>query len=160
MRTICLLSLIVMLVPATSIAQPPPPPPPGMPDYHTLLQNSYNERRLDAYGDLFAVAVHVYAEGKLVAESRSELLARIKAEFDRNLHLSLLSWAQGNQLLIMEEVMGCIPANPSPNVVYHGCPGARAVRYDLGNDGKIIAVHILDAERAWNMHPTAPQADR
>ena len=147
-----LASTILFVFPAVLLAQPPPPPPPGFPDYVHLLDEAYNSRDLKAYANLFRQDVHVYVQGKLVASSRNELIARVRSEFEGNLHLRTLSWAQGGQILTMEEVIGCIPVQPDPNTVYHGCYKARAVRYDLADNHQIEAVYILEANNAWNMH--------
>ncbi|WP_267393941.1 MULTISPECIES: hypothetical protein [unclassified Sphingomonas] len=136
-------------------AQLPPPPPPGFPDYVHLLDDAYNKQDIIAYGNLFREDVRVFVDGLLVASGRPLYLERIKAEFKRNLYVSTLSWAQGSQILTMQSVRGCIPEHPDPNTVYHGCGWAVAVRYDLAGDHKIAAVHILEAEQAWNIHDTA-----
>ena len=133
-------------------AQPAPPPPPGFPDYVRLLDDAYNNHDIVAYGDLFRPDVKVFIDGSLVAPDRRSYLTRIQAEFRRNLHVSTMSWAQGSQLLVLQEISGCIPEQPDPRTVYHGCGWAIAVRYDLADDHKIASVHILEAERTWNMH--------
>lgn len=138
--------------PAVLAAQLPPPPPPGSPNYVQLLEDSYNNRSMKDYGALFAENVTVYVDGKIVAKDREAFLQRVQSEFDRNLHIHSMSWAQGSQVLVMDQVMGCIPLKPSPGAVYHPCYEARATRYDLGDDHKIVAVHMLQADRAWNMH--------
>lgn len=153
-RYVAALSALAV-VPTASNAQPPPPPPPGFPDYVRLLSDAYNRRDSAAYGELFQEEVTVYVDGTLVASTRTEYLARIQSEFDANMHTRPLSWAQGSQIMVMEEVTGCIPVNPRPSVVYHGCTQARAVRYDLSGGHKIGAVHILRADRAWNIHSAA-----
>ena len=134
------------------MAQPPPPPPPNFPDFVRLLNDAYNSRNLAAYGRLFHQNVKVYVDGKLIAANRDELLARIKSEFDQSLHVRTLSWAQGSQILAMDEVWGCVPDRIDPKVFYHACPEARAVRYDIADDKKIDVVSILEAKQAWNVH--------
>jgi hypothetical protein len=146
----------MLLLAATSgklLAQPAPPPPPGMPAYVTLLEEAFNGRKLDAYAALFQQDVKVYRNGVLIAADQKSFRDLIRTEFDRNLHVTHLSWAQGNQILVMEQVQGCIPTNINPGVSYHPCYSARAIRYDLANDRLISAVHILDADSAWNIHP-------
>lgn len=138
-----------------AFAQPAPPPPPGFPDYVHVLDDAYNARNIPAYGDLFREDVRVFVDGSLVASGRASYLQRAQSEFRRNLHVSTFSWAQGSQILAMQAVSGCIPVRPDPNTVYHGCHWVIAVRYDLSDDHKIASVHILEAERAWNMHPTS-----
>lgn len=113
-----------------------------------------NKRDIAAYGNMFREDVKVFVDGALVASGRPLYLDRIKTEFKRNLYVSTLSWAQGSQILVMQAVRGCIPEQPEPHTVYHGCGWAIAVRYDLADDHKISEVHILEAERAWNMHST------
>ena len=136
-----------------ALAQPAPPPPPGFPEYVHLLDEFYNKRDISAYANLFREDVKVFVDGSQVASSRVQYLKRIKAEFERNLTVYTLSWAQGSEILAMQSVNGCVPVQPDPHTVYHGCHWALAVRYDLADDKKIASVHILEAERAWNMHP-------
>ena len=125
-----------------------------MPDYIGLLERSFNERDIAAYASLFTENVTVFVDGSLVASDRASYMKIIQAEFDQNIHISTLSWAQGSQLLVMQMVSGCIPLHPNPGTIYHGCQWAIAARYDLASDGKMASVHILDARQAWNMHAT------
>ena len=92
-------------------------------------------------------------DGKIVSTDRDSLLKRVKSEFDNNQYVQSMSWAQGSQIIVMDQVTGCIPKKPNAGAVYHPCYKARAVRYDLGDNNKITAVHVLEANRAWNMHP-------
>ena len=136
-----------------AVPQPAPPPPPGFPENVRLLDEFYNKRDIAAFGNLFRDDVKVFVDGSLVADGRVIYLKRIEAEFQRNLTISTLSWAQGSEILAMQSVNGCVPVRPDPRTLYHGCHWAFAVRYDLADDNKIASVHILEAERAWNMHP-------
>jgi len=151
-RIIALVLSILAASASSSGAQPPPPPPPNFPEFVSLLDNAYNSRNLAAYGSLFHTDVKVYVDGKLVASDRAGLLALIQSEFDQQLHVRTLAWAQGTQILAMENVFGCIPDHIDPHVFYHACPEARAVRYDIASDMKIEGVSILRAHSAWNMH--------
>ena len=141
------------LAPTVLSAQLPPPPPPGFPNYVQLLQDSYNNRSLKDYSALFDENVKTYVDGKIVSTDRDSLLKRVKSEFDNNQYVQSMSWAQGSQIIVMDQVTGCIPKKPNAGAVYHPCYKARAVRYDLGDNNKITAVHVLEANRAWNMHP-------
>lgn len=154
------LALSAGLCSALSAAQLPPPPPPGFPHYVQDLQRAFNDRSLDAYARLFDAKVQVFVDGTLVASDRAAYLKRIRSEFARNLVIRSMSWAQGSQILVMDQVIGCIPLKQVHGVYAHPCYQARAVRYDLGNDHKIAAVHILTAENAWNMHPSDEQTDQ
>ena len=140
------------ILPAALVAQPMPLPPPGFPDYVNLLSRAYNDRDLKAYGDLFREDVKVYSDGVPIASDRAAFLVRIESEFQRNLRVRPLSWAQGSQILVMEEIDGCVPSQPDPHTVYHVCSEARSIRYGLADDYRIKDVHILEADRAWNMH--------
>jgi hypothetical protein len=142
-----------MFPPHPVAAQPAPPPPPGFPDYVRLLDDAYNMRDIAAFGDLFQPDVKVFQDGSLIAADLPSYLKIIKSEFESNLHLLTVSWAQGSQIMVMRKVTGCIPDRPQPNIVHHGCQWTVAVRYDLDEHHKIASVHILTAERAWNMHP-------
>ncbi|WP_158914456.1 hypothetical protein [Caulobacter sp. S45] len=143
---------VVLNFSSNAVSQPSPPPPPGFPAYVKLLDDAYNGRHLQAYGEIFRPDVKVYLADTLVSPDRASFLARIQKEFDSNIYLRTLSWAQGSQILVMEEMSGCIPVHPNPRTVYHGCHAARSIRYDLADDHKIEAVHILEADRAWNAH--------
>jgi hypothetical protein len=158
MRTISLASALagsaILFAVHGAAAQPAPPPPPGFPDYVSLLDDAYNRRDIVAYENLFQPDVKVFLDGALIASDRPAFLDRVKAEFARNLHISTMAWAQGSQILALQAVQGCIPDRPAPNTVYHGCGWSIAVRYDLAANHKIESVHILEAQRTWNMHPS------
>lgn len=134
-------------------AQLPPPPPPNFPDYVHLLESAYNSHDVGAYGKLFAPDLKVFKDGSLVASDLAAYLSQIKGEFKRNLHMSVHSWAQGSQLLMFQEMNGCISEASTPQIGGHSCTWSMAVRYDLGNDHKIVSVHILEADGTWNIHP-------
>jgi hypothetical protein len=147
MRFLIALALFAFASPAS--ASPPPPPPEFVGKAAAILIEDVKAGGFERFADLFADDVAAFHNGRPIATGKAAWLAYVRSRigrFERRLAAyslaSMPSEGSSGDLLVIDEVQPVAP----PGMIADARWGTRATLYQFGQDQRIHAVRIVEAD--------------